>query len=80
MRWRTFAAGMSTPCSPRQTASLTKIEEALDLLVDAADCLDLTVLIDRTGHRKGLVDQDLGERGEERIGSAEEALSPSTPP
>src|SRR5262249_49810849 len=44
---------------PMQTAD---IEEALDLLVDAADGLDLAVLVDRTSHANILAKRQARQR------------------
>ena len=52
-RW---PAGMSTPCSPVRPRAVAEVEEALDLLVDAADGLHLAGLVDRAGHRERLAD------------------------
>ena len=35
-----------------ETASLAKVEKALDLLINSTDCLNFTVLIDRAGDSK----------------------------
>src|SRR5579859_991417 len=49
-----------------QTPLLANVEEALDLLVDAADRLDAAVLIDRASDGKGLADRRLRKRREQR--------------
>ena len=43
----------------RKTALGADIEEALDLLIDTTDRLDITKLVDRAGNGKGLVDRCL---------------------
>ena len=45
---------------------VTTVEEALNLLVDPADCLDLPALVDGAGNGKRLLDRDLGERRKQR--------------
>ena len=42
-----------------KAAGLADVEEALDLLVDAADGLHPALLIHRAGHRQRLLDRDL---------------------
>src|SRR5438067_12677627 len=49
-----------------QTRQSAGIEESFDLLVDPADCLDLAMLIDRTGYGEGLLDRRLRQCGEQR--------------
>src|SRR5205814_5582518 len=49
-----------------QTRQPAGIEEALDLLVDPADRLDLAMLIDRAGHGETLFDRRLCKRREQR--------------
>ena len=50
-----------------QAALLANVEEALDLLVDAADGLNFAVLIDRSGHRQILPQRDVRQRRQQRI-------------
>src|SRR5438105_4156584 len=49
-----------------QTRQSAGIEKPFDLLVDPADCLDLAMLIDRTGYGEGLLDRRLGQCREQR--------------
>lgn len=48
-----------------EAVDLAHPEEALDLLVDAADGLHIAKLVDRAGNRKVLVDRLAGEGGEQ---------------
>ena len=54
------------PLSPGKADDPACVEEPFDLLVDAADCLDLAALIDRTGNRVALPDRRLRQRREQR--------------
>ena len=47
---------------PGQPALRANVEKALDLLVDAADGLDFTMLVHRSGHREVLPQRDVRER------------------
>ena len=51
----------------RKSARGADVEEALDLLVDAADRLNLAVLVDRTRDGEILPERRLGERGKQRV-------------
>ena len=66
IRCCTLACGMRTPWVPGQASRPADIEEALNLLVDAADRLDLAVLVHRSGHRQILAQRDIGERQQAR--------------
>ena len=52
---------------PRQAALLANIEEALDLLVDPADRLNLAMLVHRSGHRQILPQRHVRQRREEGV-------------
>src|SRR5882762_981376 len=58
--WDYDALAIARPSQP------AGIEETLDLFVDPADRLDLAMLIDRPGHREGLFDRRVCQRGEQR--------------
>src|SRR5215831_6760966 len=54
------------PLPAGEAGSAAGVEEALDLLVDATDCLDPAVLVDRARDRERLLDRRLSERRQQR--------------
>jgi hypothetical protein len=54
---------MMTPSAPVRPRAWDS-EEALDLLVDPADGLDLAVLVDGAGDGQGLLEGDVADGGE----------------
>ncbi len=50
-----------------QPPGLADIVKSLDLFIDPADGLNPAVLVDRAGYRKGLLERDLRNGGEQRI-------------
>src|SRR5208282_1717581 len=65
---------------PGEAGDPAGVEEAFDLLVDAADRLDPAELVDRAGNREGLADRCLGERrqkGEKFGGGGAVAIDPA---
>ena len=65
---------------PAKPSFLTDIEEPFDFLVYAANGLNLSLLVHRARHGEILPQRNLGQSRQKRVGSADEALSPSTPP
>src|SRR5262245_604482 len=59
--------GDEYPLLSRQPLSSTDVEKAFDFLVDAADDLHLSILVDRTGHRHALLDGQIRQGREESI-------------
>ena len=49
-----------------EASHAARVEEALNLFVDTTNCLDSTVLVDRAGDGKGLLDRRVGESRQQR--------------
>src|SRR3569623_1229202 len=64
---RHIARGDQHAVLARETAHGADVEKTFDLFVDAADRLDLAVLVHRARYRQGLFDRHLRQRGEQRI-------------
>ena len=58
---------MITPWAPGQPPGPADLEEPLDLLVDAADGLDLALLVERAGDGQVLPEGDPGEAGQDGV-------------
>ena len=56
---------MTTPCWPEKPIDAAKVVEALDLLVQAADRLNVALLVDGAGDREVLADGRVGEARED---------------
>ena len=53
--------------APGEPECLAHRKVPLDLLVDAADGLDLSLLVDRPGDGDALLDRDAGQFGQQRV-------------
>jgi len=60
-----------------QTLGLADLEETFDLLIDAADRLDVPFLVDRSGDGNSLFDGKIGQTRQKGVELVLEALSPS---